>query len=204
LPDVDVDAVVNAIGADSRVGSKCLKPGLGFGGPCFPRDNVAFQAAARDVGYTAHIAPAVVQVNREVIDRCVRLVEAFAQPGDRVAVLGVSYKADTYVVEESHGFAIAHRLSDKGYQVVVHDPLALDTCAQRLGDEVDYAQTPEDALNASVCAVFATAWPHYANLDMNDIRRLLRPGGAIVDCWRIFAKEGPASGNYIALGQWHG
>jgi len=107
------------------VGRKYLKGGLGFGGPCFPRDNLAFQRCAEDAGTCAHLSPRVVEVNGEIVDRLFAMVSGHVGPGSTVALLGLSYKPGTHIVEESQSLTLAERLLDAGYVVRMHDPKAL-------------------------------------------------------------------------------
>src|SRR5882757_6573889 len=136
LPGADVDAVTKALGADTRIGPKYLKGAMGYGGPCFPRDNVAFAALARKIGARADVAEATDRINNYQVDRLANLVAKFAKSGTRIALLGLSYKPLTPVVEESHSVNLAARLADAGYVVSVHDPLAQAAAVAMLGDKV--------------------------------------------------------------------
>ena len=93
LPGADATAVTNAIGCDSRIGGKYLAPALGYGGPCFPRDNAAFAAMANKVGASAELAEATDAINRRQVERVVGLVRSLL-PGGTVGILGLSYKPD--------------------------------------------------------------------------------------------------------------
>jgi UDPglucose 6-dehydrogenase len=123
-PDADIHDILAAVGADSRIGRKYLSPGLSYGGPCFPRDNRLVAFAARQAGLEAPLAEATDRVNEQTKQRLVERVAALAAPGDTVAVLGVAYKPDTYIVEESAGLHLAQRLKQLGYRVVIHDEVA--------------------------------------------------------------------------------
>src|SRR3981189_3515228 len=118
LPGADVDAVTKALGADTRIGPKYLKGALGYGGPCFPRDNVAFAALARQIGAAADVAEATDRINNYQVDRLTGLVAKFAKAGMRIAILGLSYKPQTPAVEESHSVKLAANLADAGHTVV--------------------------------------------------------------------------------------
>src|SRR6185369_10728804 len=121
VPGADVDVITAAIGADSRVGNKCLKGGLGFGGPCFPRDNIAFQAFAEEFGAEALLGKADVAVNNSIPERLFYKISAQCKPPAKVALLGLSYKADTHIIEESHSIMLAKALISAGYKVALHD-----------------------------------------------------------------------------------
>jgi len=86
IPGADVDAVTKALGADTRIGSKYLKGAMGYGGPCFPRDNVAFAAFARKLGARADVAEATDRINNYQIERLTSLVGKFAKAGTQIAI----------------------------------------------------------------------------------------------------------------------
>jgi UDPglucose 6-dehydrogenase len=165
LPGADVDVVTKALGADTRIGVKYLKGAMGYGGPCFPRDNVAFSALARKIGARADVAEATDKINNYQVDRLTGLVAKFAKAGTRIAILGLSYKPQTPVVEESHSVKLATRLADMGYVVAVHDPLAQDAAMAALGDKVVGASSIEGAVRDCDLLVVATAWPEYQTIE---------------------------------------
>src|SRR3989475_3695402 len=103
IPKADIHAMLEAIGSDSRIGQKYLRAGLSYGGPCFPRDNRLLAFAARQVGLEAPLAEATDRVNEMTNRDLLEAVEHLATKGDTIAVLGVSYKPDTYITEESAG-----------------------------------------------------------------------------------------------------
>ena len=119
--DTDIHAILEAIGADSRIGHKYLRAGLSYGGPCFPRDNRLVSHAAKQVGLSAPLAEATDRVNEMAKEQLAQQALTCVQPGDTVAVLGMSYRPDTYIVEESAGLHIAQSLKRAGCRVVVHD-----------------------------------------------------------------------------------
>ena len=175
IPGADVDAVTKALGADTRIGAKYLKGAMGYGGPCFPRDNVAFAAFARKIGARADVAEATDRINNYQIDRLTGLVGKFAKAGTRIAILGMSYKPQTPVVEESHSVKLAAKLADAGYVVVVHDPLAQDAALAVLGDKVVGASSIEDAVRGCDLLIVATAWPEYKAIDAGLVQAQQRP-----------------------------
>ncbi|MFH1137577.1 MAG: nucleotide sugar dehydrogenase [Pseudomonadota bacterium] len=199
-PGADVDVVTGALGADSRVGRKYLKGGLGFGGPCFPRDNLAFQAFAQGVGRIPCLSPAVTAVNRDVVERLFSHVRGRVRPSARVAVLGLSYKPGSHIVEESHGLVLARRLMEAGFEVAVHDPRALDEAARVLPQGVAFCPTPRDCVRRAEMVVLAADWPEYHDLDWDEIGGLAAPGAAVLDCWRILKNRPPRGLGYLALG----
>ena len=120
-PDTDIHAILDAIGSDSRIGKKYLRAGLSYGGPCFPRDNRLVAYAARQVGLPAPLAEATDVVNELTKEKLAQQVLEFADTGDTVAVLGMTYRPDTYIVEEAAGLHVAQALKRSGCRVLVHD-----------------------------------------------------------------------------------
>jgi UDPglucose 6-dehydrogenase len=188
LPGADVDVVTKALGADTRIGAKYLKGAMGYGGPCFPRDNVAFAALARKLGARADVAEATDRINNYQVDRLTGLVSKFAKSGTRIALLGLSYKPQTPVVEESHSVKLAARLADAGYIVTVHDPLAQDAAIAVLGDKVVGASSLESAVRDADLLIVGTGWPEYREIDPAWVRR---DGErlTILDLWRTLPAD---------------
>ena len=188
LPGADVDAVTKALGADTRIGAKYLKGAMGYGGPCFPRDNVAFAALARKIGARADVAEATDRINNYQVERLTDLVAKFAKPGMRIALLGLSYKPHTPVVEESHSVKLAMKLADAGYVVSVHDPLAQEAGLAAMGDKVVGASSIEGAVRECDLLIVATGWPEYKAIDpawcKRDGQRL-----TVLDLWRTLPTD---------------
>ena len=185
LPGGDVSVVTDAIGLDRRIGTRFFKAALGYGGPCFPRDNAAFLAVARARGVNGDIAAATDAVNRRQVSRLAATVEShLAGTDQRVAVLGLSYKPDTNVVEESQGVMLANRLASDGKFVTVFDPAALDNAATFLAPSVQPAASLSDCVTAADVVVVTVAWPQFRDLSTL-IATLPRRRRVIVDCWRI-------------------
>lgn len=185
VPGADVDAVTGALGLDRRVGDKYLRGALGYGGPCFPRDNAAFAAVAAAVGANAELAIATDAVNRHQLVRLTELVQARLTRGaSRVGILGLSYKADTRVTDDSPGLMLANRLAAGGARVTVFDPAANTEAAPRLARSVVIASSMAACLDGSDVVVITVPWPVF-----RDIPQLLavrpRPSLVVIDCWRL-------------------
>jgi UDPglucose 6-dehydrogenase len=189
LPGADVDMVTKALGADTRIGSKYLKGAMGYGGPCFPRDNVAFAALARKLGAKADVAEATDKINNYQVERLTNLVSKFAKAGTRIALLGLSYKPQTPVVEESHSVKLAGALADKGYIVTVHDPLAQEAALNVLGERALGASSLESAVRDADLLIVATGWPEYKEIDPAWAKRENGQKITILDLWRTLPAE---------------
>jgi UDPglucose 6-dehydrogenase len=188
LPGADVDVVTRALGADTRIGGKYLKGAMGYGGPCFPRDNVAFAALAKKIGARADVAVATDQINNYQVERLTGLVARLAKAGTRIALLGLSYKPQTPVVEESHSVKLAARLADAGYVVTVHDPLAQDAAIAVLGDKVVAASSLDSAVAQCDLLIVATGWPEYRDIKPEWCKRNGEPL-VVLDLWRTLPAE---------------
>jgi UDPglucose 6-dehydrogenase len=134
------------------------------------------------VGASADIAEATDAINRRQVDRIVDKVLDLLSPGDEAAVLGLSYKPQTHVVEVSTGVAVAQALSDKGVAVKVYDPTAMDEARRTLGSQVAYASTAAACVRDAAVTVIATAWPEFSELVGTDFAAT---NPLVIDCWRV-------------------
>ena len=200
IPGADVDVVTAAVGADSRVGRRYLKGGLGFGGPCFPRDNLAFQRCAEDADTQVHLSPRVVNVNAEVVNRLFTMISEHAPSGATVALLGLSYKPGTHIVEESQSVMLAAELLAAGYVVRMHDPKALDEASAVLQGCGTYCEDPYEAVSGASVVVMLTHWPQYDHLDIEKMETCAGPSPLLVDCWRLFKQASFQKFTYRAFG----
>lgn len=188
LPGADVDVVTDALGCDSRIGRKYLKAATGYGGPCFPRDNRAFAMVARQAGAPADLAVATDAINAHQVDRLCQLIAGLVPADATIGVLGLAYKPDTDVVEESCGLALAHRLAEKGHRVLVHDPAARERALALYGSMLEATPTAAACAEAADLMVITTAWDDYRTLPLGAVRRPAnRPPVMIVDCWNLLA-----------------
>ena len=201
MPGADVDVVTSALGRDSRIGSKYLRGAVSYGGPCFPRDTVAFAALANGVGAPAHVAEATDQLNRDGIRRLADLVRRHIPEGGTAAVLGLSYKPNTDVIEESPGLLLAQTLVDSGVDVIAYDPLALPAVERALGADVAYAESSADAVRQADVIVVTTAWSEFGELQPELFARDGAPR-TLIDCWRLLSADrfGDVT-RYVALGE---
>jgi UDPglucose 6-dehydrogenase len=182
LEGADACVVADAIGRDTRIGKKYLQPALGYGGPCFPRDTIAFGRLAHLVGGTAELALATDAINRRQVLRLTEIVSGTISSGGTVAVLGLAYKPNTPVIEESQGVLLAKSLKEAGFTVVVHDPMAQGPAQIVLGDTARMIASAREAIQVADVIVIATPWPEYAAILpdwVRDGRKRL-----IIDCWR--------------------
>ena len=170
------------------IGNPHVRGALGYGGPCFPRDNLAFSALAQSIGADPALAVATDAINRRQVDLLLSRLFHLAPSARQVAVLGLAYKPDTAIVEESQGIMIAQRLMEQGVSVTVFDPAANSSGSKVLDDRVHVAESVGAAIDGAEAVVIATAWPEFANIPP---AALARSGHRVVvfDCWRILDPE---------------
>src|SRR5215471_275656 len=202
IPGGDVDVVSDAIGADSRIGRKYLTGGLGFGGPCFPRDNVAMRFIAEAVGARPELPIATDQLNRSLASRIVDQLRARMPRDITVGILGLAYKPFSHVIEESQAILLAKAFLEHGARVLAYDPLARDAANVELGGRVLIHDDMRDCLRDADVVVIATPDPVFTTLTARDFQRKERPV-VVIDFWRTLAGvlENVEGIDYLAYGR---
>ncbi len=208
-PGMDVSVITNAIGLDARIGKRYLSAGLGFGGPCFPRDNKALSVFAKKNGAGATLAEATDTTNRLQAKRLVARVAALAlsrgKKSNRVAVLGLSYKKDTTVIEESQGIEILKELTvNDAFKcaVKVFDTMETMNAAQKaLGAAFVYPATSvANAVKQADIVIIAVADKRFVP-DWSLLKNKGR-GVLIVDPWRTVEEASlPKGVSYCTVGK---
>lgn len=159
----DVTEVMDAVGADKRIGRAFLNAGRGYGGGCFPKDVSSLIRSAADHGVDMDIMQAAAEVNGSMPHYIIhRAEEAFGQPfnGVRIAILGVAFKAGTSDTRKSPGIAIANTLEAQGAVVSAYDPQAMDE-ADALNDGVGRCDSLETAVRDAEIIFITTDWPEF-------------------------------------------
>jgi UDPglucose 6-dehydrogenase len=203
LPGGDIDAVTKFLGMDSRIGPKYLKGGLGFGGPCFPRDNLAFIYLAQQLNIQAWLQDATHRANRHQNERIATLIQQKmgSFKNKTISVLGITYKPNTDVVEASASLATARELLKKGASLRIYDPAGNDNARKALGNKnVIYATSVKECLKGTQLCILATPWEEFKSLAPDDfVAGMEEP--VLLDCWRFFDRERFVKRlDYLALG----
>jgi len=175
--------ICNILGLDSRIGEKYIKPGLGFGGPCFPRDNQAFISFIESLEGYSGLQRAVIHINNDQPKRAIqRISDAIEEYGGDVAVLGLSYKPGTYLTEQSQALEIVRTIADKDEveKLRVYDPLAKEEGVWQLCSSVE-----ECVQGANIVAIL-TPWEEFYT---SDWRNLLSDKATVLDFWRQDSKN---------------
>ncbi len=177
----DVLEVARGMGLDQRIGSHFLKPGLGYGGSCFPKDVSALKQLAGNSGYHFQLLTAVIEVNelqkRRVMAKLQKHLGSLV--GRRIALLGLAFKAHTDDMREASSLVLSARLLADGAQVTAYDPVA-EKEARRLMAGVSFADSAREALEGADACVIVTEWPEFAELDWREVAELMQ-GEVVID-----------------------
>lgn len=164
LVGADVNMVRKGIGADSRIGSKFLYPGCGYGGSCFPKDVKALIKTAEKKGYEMRVLKAVEEVNESQKSVLFRKLERYYNgnlQGKTVCLWGLAFKPETDDMREATALITIDLLIKSGCKVRVFDPVAMDECRRRIGDKVEYARDMYDAALDADALMLLTEWKQF-------------------------------------------
>lgn len=187
----DAFEVLRAVGADPRIGTQFMTPGLGYGGYCFPKDVRGFAAACRAVGSPSSFASGVDSTNAWAVGRAAREV-VLAWGGDvsgkRVAVWGLAFKNGVADVRSSPALGTVRALAAMGAEVRAHDPFAGDE-AVRAGCPAELFSDRWEAVSGADALVVTVAWPEYASVDPVQAFKILAPGAIVVDACGLWDSD---------------
>jgi UDPglucose 6-dehydrogenase len=198
LAGANVDVITSALGLDTRIGPKYLKGALSYGGPCFPRDNLALAQLARQLGVPPDLAQTVDRFNRSQVPWLADLVQH--RTNGTVGILGLTYKAGTDVVEEAAGFLLAKELAGRGLKVLAFDPEYEPPSV--VHDNIYFAGTADECIAGSDVVVLATSWPEFNRIPREQwVRNSHQFPRTVIDCWRAlkFLHDEPGV-RYLGLG----
>lgn len=177
LVGADVNMVRKGIGSDTRIGSKFLYPGCGYGGSCFPKDVKALIRTAAQKGYRMEVLSAVESVNerqKEILFH--KLSKRFGGDlkGKKIALWGLAFKPDTDDMREAPSLRLIERLTEAGAKVVAYDPVAMDECRRRIGDRISYAGNIYEAALDADAILLVTEWKQFRLPSWNVVKRTMR------------------------------
>lgn len=205
LVGADVNMVRQGIGSDTRIGSKFLYPGCGYGGSCFPKDVKALIKTAEKNGYSMSVLKAVEEVNeyqKTVVFKKLQAHYGGQLEGRTVAVWGLAFKPETDDMREATSLVTIKLLKDAGCRVRVYDPVAMDECRRRLGDAVEYASDMYDAVLDADALLMLTEWKQFRLPSWSVLKRTMR-NLVVIDGRNIYdAREMRDNGFvYYCIGQ---
>lgn len=197
---VDIDKITNALGYDKRIGPSYVKGGPAYGGPCFPRDNRAFSAFTKSLGYEAKLAMATDEINKNQNEILFNLILKHLPKDKSVSIIGLAYKTDTPVIEESAGVIILQKLLRQNIKVTVFDPLATKNIKNYFGSKVIYADSIKTCFSRASLVILFLPLEEAKKIDQSYIGH--NPT-TIIDCWRILDQNKMNGMKYIAFGKYN-
>lgn len=205
LVGADVNMVRKGIGADSRIGSKFLYPGCGYGGSCFPKDVKALIKTAEKNGYDMKVLKAVEEVNEEqksiLFKKLLKHYDGDLK-GKTVAIWGLAFKPETDDMREATSLVIIKKLTEVGCTIKVYDPVAMNECKRRIGETVTYATDMYDAVLNADALLLLTEWKQFRLPSWGVIKKSMNQP-VIIDGRNIYdAKEMKEFGfEYMCIGK---
>jgi len=188
IPGGDVDVVSDAIGMDKRIGRRYLTGGFGYGGPCFPRDNVALNFVGKHLGASTELLEVNDEFNRGIAPRFIERLEPYLKEGSTVAVLGLAYKPLSHVIEESSGIYLCRALADSGMRVIGYDPLANEGAQTELKGHALVADSIKFCLQDAEAVLVTTPDDVYKALQPEDYLTN-KDTVTVVDFWRCLPES---------------
>jgi UDPglucose 6-dehydrogenase len=176
--DANVEQVARGIGLDSRIGPRFLRPGIGYGGSCFPKDVAAFRSVAQEMGVDFNLLSEVEKINAQQKRRFLSKVRSalWTLRGKRLAVLGLSFKGETDDIRESPAIDLVEMLLVEGCCVVAYDPAAMERAKSELppSSTMSYAADAYEAAKDADALLILTDWKEFAGLDLRRLHSALR------------------------------
>jgi UDPglucose 6-dehydrogenase len=176
--DANVEQVARGIGLDSRIGSKFLRPGIGYGGSCFPKDVAAFRSVAEQMGVDFSLLSEVEKINSNQKKRFLSKVRSalWTLRGKRLAVLGLAFKGDTDDIRESPAIDLVEMFLAEGCTVVAYDPAAMKRAESELppSGQMRYATGIKEAAKDADALLILTDWQEFACIDLGQLHAVMR------------------------------
>jgi len=177
----DVLEVARGMGLDQRIGTHFLKPGIGFGGSCFPKDVSALKQLAGNSGYHFQLLTAVIEVNelqkRRVVAKLQKHLGSLV--GKQIALLGLAFKSNTDDMREASSLVLSARLQADGAKVRAFDPVAEEQARKLMGG-VEFADDALGAIDGADACVIVTEWPEFAEINWSEASKRMS-GRLIID-----------------------
>jgi len=176
--DANVEQVARGMGLDSRIGPKFLRPGIGYGGSCFPKDVAAFRSVAEQMGVDFSLLTEVEKINESQKKRFVAKVRSalWTLRGKRIAVLGLAFKGETDDIRESPAIDLVEMLLAEGCTIAAYDPAAMKRTQEIMPSSATlrYANSSYDAAEDADALLILTDWNEFAKLDLREMHKKLR------------------------------
>lgn len=173
----DVNMVRKGIGSDSRIGTKFIYPGIGYGGSCFPKDVKALIKTADQNGYNMRVLKAVEDVNDDQKSVLFNKLNAYYKgdlKGRTIAMWGLSFKPQTDDMREAPSLVLIKKLLDAGCKVKAYDPVAMHEAQRKIGDTIEFCKDTYDALVDADALMLVTEWTEFRFPNWNVVKKLMK------------------------------
>lgn len=172
----DVTQVAAGMGLDSRIGSKFLQAGIGYGGSCFPKDTHALVHIADSAGYDFKLMKSVIDTNDQqrivVIQKIIELIGDIR--GKTIGILGLAFKPNTDDMRDAPSLSIIPKLLQQGAKIKAYDPIAVKEARIHFGDKIGYGNDPyETVMDCDVCLIL-TEWDQIKAMDLDEVNKLMK------------------------------
>jgi UDPglucose 6-dehydrogenase len=206
MPTGDAFKILNAVGSDSRISPKYLKPGLASSGPCLPRDSRAFKYSSEkfNVSHSYSEISDLINNYQKIIRIPNFITKELSRTGtNTLSILGITYKPDVSVTEESVPIEVAKQLSHAGYDVKIYDPAGMETAMKDLKDfKIKFCPTATDCLTNSKFCFIATAWDEFKKLKEQDFIEAMGENPIVFDAWGLLSHlENSDKISYLQIGK---
>jgi len=200
----DVNMVRKGIGSDSRIGTKFIYPGIGYGGSCFPKDVKALIHTADDNGYSMRILKSVEAVNEDQKSVLFNKLNKYFNgklKGKTIAFWGLSFKPQTDDMREAPALILIDKLIKAGCKIKAYDPVAIEESKRRIGNIIEYCKDQYETLIDADALFLVTEWTEFRFPNLNVMKKLLKTS-VIFDGRNIYdPKEMKAAGfDYYCIG----
>jgi UDPglucose 6-dehydrogenase len=188
IVDADVNMVQKGIGSDTRIGSKFLYAGAGYGGSCFPKDVKALIKTADSYGHSLEILKSVEKVNdKQKIVLFNKLNHYYKKDlkGKRIALLGLAFKPNTDDMREAPALSLIEKLNEASCTVYAYDPVAMEESKRKIGNAVIYCKDLYETLENADAMLLVTEWTEFRILDLKRVKSLMK-NAAIFDGRNIY------------------
>lgn len=203
LVGADANMVRKGIGSDSRIGSKFLYPGCGYGGSCFPKDVKALIKTASKQGYEMKVLDAVEKVNERQKNILFEKFLAYFNgdvEGKRVALWGLAFKPETDDMREAPSLILIDSLLKAKCKVVAYDPISMNEAKRKIGDKINYANTMYDAVLDADVIFHITEWKEFRMPSWAVIKRSMNANPVLFDGRNVYTESNLEGIKYIKIG----
>lgn len=203
LVGADINMVRKGIGTDSRIGSKFLYSGCGYGGSCFPKDVKALIKMAAKKGYNMRVLNAVESVNEYqkniLFEKFVRYYDGNVS-GKKVALWGLAFKPETDDMREAPSLVLINSLLSVECTICAYDPIAMEECKKRIGDKISYANSLYETLVDADVIFHVTEWKEFRMPSWSVIKKLMKPNPVLFDGRNVYTASDLDGIMYIKIG----